>query len=151
MASSRDLKELLPHVQVAAMLFLQNCSTVGLTVLIYCTYRPREEQAMVYASGRTIAGPILTWARPGYSWHEWRRAFDAVPLVSGKPIWHVDPNTIPLWQLMGDCGKRAGFEWAGDWSEEKREFPHFQMRNGLTIAEVLKHGTALNTSRVGPG
>ncbi len=149
MAASRKLEDLLPHVQIAAKEFLRQCTADGLDVLIYCTFRPREEQEHLYAIGRTLPGTVVTWAQPGHSWHEWRRAFDAVPLVDGKPIWRVTPDTVSLWQRMGVIGKRIGFEWAGDWPEKKREFPHFQWRDGLTISEVLKDASRNTQGSVG--
>ena len=40
-------------------------------------------------------GAHVTMAGPGQSWHNLRRAFDAVPLVSGKAMWK---NAHPHWQ-----------------------------------------------------
>jgi peptidoglycan L-alanyl-D-glutamate endopeptidase CwlK len=48
--------------------------------LIYCGRRTMEEQAALYAKGRTIIGKIVTKAKPGESYHNYGLAFDWVPL-----------------------------------------------------------------------
>ena len=68
-------------------------------------------------------GKHVTKAAPGQSWHNFRRAFDAVPLVGGKPMWE---STHPHWQVYGKAVREVGLEWAGDW-KTFREFPHAQI------------------------
>lgn len=110
------------------MAFLLECRARGLDdVLIYCTLRTLDEQAALYASGRTVQGRILTNARPGESLHNpdasglaW--AFDAVPCLSGKPLWN-DENRI---DTMGRAGEAVGLVWAGRWHGKLRERVHFQ-------------------------
>lgn len=127
--ASRSLDDLEPAVRAAALLFLERCRADGLDVLIYCTLRSMAEQAELYASGRTTRGPVLTAARPGESLHNpdaagkaW--AFDAVPLVGGKPAW----NDAEAVDQMGQCGEAVGLEWAGRWRGKLRERVHFQMK-----------------------
>ena len=48
--------------------------------LIYCGRRTMEEQAALFAKGRTSKGKIVTKARPGESFHNHGLAFDWVPL-----------------------------------------------------------------------
>ena len=48
--------------------------------LIYCGRRTMEEQAELYAKGRTKGGKIVTKAKPGQSYHNYGLAFDWVPL-----------------------------------------------------------------------
>lgn len=52
--------------------------------LIYCGRRSMEEQAMLYAQGRSRPGKIITQAKPGQSYHNYGLAFDWVPLRTGK-------------------------------------------------------------------
>ncbi len=62
-------------------------------------------------------------AGPGESWHNYRHAFDAVPVVDGKAMW----NSSHLhWQLYGAIARDFGLEWAGDWTRF-REYPHSQL------------------------
>ena len=68
-------------------------------------------------------GAHVTNAGPGESWHNYRRAFDAVPLLDGKPLWS---SRHEEWQIYGQAARDAGLEWAGDWTRFK-EFPHSQL------------------------
>ena len=101
----------------------------GFDVLIYCTDRSPAEQAALYASGRTVKGPILTNAGPGLSLHNpdadgkaW--AFDAVPLLAGRPLW-TDSKAL---QKMGVMGEAQGLDWAGRWRGKFTEQAHFQIK-----------------------
>lgn len=114
-----------------ALAFLAECRRCGLDVLIYCTLRTHAEQEALWASGRTSPGRILTNARPGASLHNpdengeaW--AFDAVPVLGGKPQW-LDGVAL---DLMGRCGEAVGLEWAGRWRGALRESVHFQLKGG---------------------
>lgn len=143
---SRSLSDLHPDVEPKARAFEKECQRLGIDFIFTCTYRPNEEQAELFAQGRTKPGRIVTWAKPGESLHNLTgpegkpssRAFDVVVLRHGKPIWGTNGNGIDedptdddtddleLWQRVGAVGKSVGLEWAGDWQRTKREFPHFQ-------------------------
>jgi peptidoglycan LD-endopeptidase CwlK len=128
--SSRSLDDLLPHVKDKAVLFTRMCASVGIDVLIYCTYRSYEEQEAEYAKGRTVKGSIVTNARGGESWHNWNRAFDCVPLVNGRAQW----TDTESYKKIGAIGKQLGFEWGGDW--KFKDYPHFQYTEGMTLEQV---------------
>lgn len=85
----------------------------GLDVLVTCTFRSAQEQAELYAAGRTKKshvgvtaarpfGAILTRARPGQSSHNFRRdgfpaslALDVVPRRDGAAlVWGTKGNGI---------------------------------------------------------
>jgi peptidoglycan L-alanyl-D-glutamate endopeptidase CwlK len=147
MINSRKIEDLHPHVKTLCEQFIKACEDAGLDVLITSTYRDHESQAELYAQGRTKPGKIVTNAPPGKSWHNWRVAFDIVPLRHGKPVWGISGNGIDdnpsddefddleLWLRIGAIGKSVGLEWAGDWKSFK-EFPHFQYTGGLTLADL---------------
>lgn len=129
--ASRSLDDLAPVVKARAVALQAECHACGLDLLIYCTLRSLDEQAALYKSGRTLPGRILTNARPGMSLHNpdamgqaW--AFDAVPLVCGKPVW----QDMQLIKTMGVCGESVGLEWAGRWGGALRESVHFQVQPG---------------------
>ena len=63
--ASRQLDALALPVYRAALAFIERCNVVGLHVLIYCTMRDDDEQAMLYARGRTEPGAIVTRLMPG--------------------------------------------------------------------------------------
>jgi peptidoglycan L-alanyl-D-glutamate endopeptidase CwlK len=94
MLNSRKIEDLHPQVQKLCKEFLAQCEAEGIEVLITSTYRDHESQAELYAQGRTKSGPVVTNAKPGQSWHNWRVAFDIVPLRHGKPVWGTAGNGI---------------------------------------------------------
>lgn len=137
MIASRRLEDLHPAARRRAVAFREACRQAGADVLIYCTYRDAEAQAAEYAKGRTVPGRIVTWAKPGESWHQYRLAFDCVPLSGGKPVWQaVKPEERALWDLVGRLGESAGLEWSGRWAGRRREMAHFQFTGGLTLADL---------------
>lgn len=134
---SASLTDLLPSVQEKAQKFLRYCIAVDLDVRITSTYRSNDEQAALYAKGRTVPGDIVTNAKPGQSWHNWRCAFDFVVRRNGQPAWNTkDAETNRLWQLAGALGEQAGLEWGGRWANMRGDLPHLQYRGGLTLAQV---------------
>ena len=88
MINSRDLKDLHPIVQAKAQAFIHSCKKAGIDVLITSTYRDNESQNALYAQGRTSPGKKVTNAKAGQSWHNYRVAFDFVPIVNGKAQWN---------------------------------------------------------------
>lgn len=132
---SRDLNNLLPPVSRKAVAFLDALQRADIQVLVTCTYRTPQEQDLLYAQGRTQPGRIVTHARAWQSWHNVRRALDLVPLRHGKPVWGTTGADAEFWQQLGEIGEQCGFEWAGRW-RKFREFPHFQITDGLSLAEA---------------
>lgn len=133
MINSRDLNELHPIVKLKAEEFLRKCKFAGIDVIITSTYRDAESQNALYAQGRTTKGKIVTNAKAGQSWHNWRCAFDFVPIVNGKAMW----NDTPMWERCGVIAESVGLEWAGRWRRFK-EMAHCQYTGGLTIADLQK-------------
>ena len=134
MISSRDLNELHPAVKRRSLAFISACDADGITLLITSTYRDLASQDALYAQGRTVPGNRVTNARAGQSFHNYRVAFDIVPIVHGKPCWSTTGDAGRLWRKIGDIGKSCGLEWAGDWKRFP-EFPHFQYTAGLTLKD----------------
>lgn len=141
MINSRQIEELLPQVQTLAKAFIERCKQEGIELLITSTYRDKESQAALFAQGRTAPGKIVTNARAGQSFHNYRVAFDIVPLRNGKPVWGIANEDAVLWKKLGAIGVECGLEWAGEWRTFK-EFPHFQFTGGLTLAD-FQAGKAL--------
>lgn len=132
MIASRSLEDLLPVVRDRAYEFLHLCSAAGIDLLVTSTYRDYESQNELFAQGRTKPGSIVTNARGGESFHNFRCALDVVPLVSGKPDWN---GSHPVWHTVGQLGKQAGLDWAGEWVTFK-ELAHFQYTGGKTLHEL---------------
>lgn len=139
MVNSRSLDDLNPIVRKLALRFVDCCKTKGIDILVTSTYRDNESQALLYAQGRTVPGKKVTNAKAGQSWHNWRAAFDIVPLRNGKPVWNTTGDDLKLWQQVGAIGVACGLEWAGNW-ERFKEFPHFQYTAGLTLDDMQASG-----------
>jgi len=134
MINSRKLDDLLPAVATKARALISAAKRDGIELLVTSTYRDAECQDALYAQGRTTPGRRVTNAKGGQSWHQYRVAFDVVPLVAGKAIW----DDRRIWTRIGELGESVGLEWAGRWKSFP-ESPHFQFTGGLTMAQ-LKQG-----------
>ena len=132
MINSRSLDDLIPPAKTRVQAFLEAAKKRGIDLLVTSTYRDNASQDALYAQGRTKPGKIVTNAKAGQSWHNYKCAVDVVPIVAGKPRWDVKDE---VWQQVGALGKAAGLEWAGDWKRFK-EYPHFQYTGGLTLAQL---------------
>ncbi len=131
--ASRLLSDLRPDFQPLAQAFVDAVSASGIDMLVTCTQRSNEEQAALYAQGRTAPGAIVTDAPPGESAHNYGLALDVVPLVNGKCDWQ---GSHPVWQQLGALGQAAGLEWAGAPGFPFHELPHFQMPGWRTLAGI---------------
>ena len=135
MLNSRDLNDLHPLVEALARSFLDECKKQGIDILVTSTYRDYESQDALYKQGRSNPGAIVTNAKAGQSWHNFRVAFDIVPLRNGKPVWGLKEQADKeLWFKVGAIGKSVGLEWAGDWKSFK-EYAHFQYTQGLSMED----------------
>ena len=135
MINSRSLDELLPEVREKVQAFINSCLLENIEIIVTSTYRDNESQDALYAQGRTTPGKIVTNAKAGESFHNYRCAVDVVPLRLGKPVWD---SKDPLWLRVGEIGESVGLEWAGRWKTFK-ETAHFQFTNGKTLSQ-LKSG-----------
>jgi peptidoglycan L-alanyl-D-glutamate endopeptidase CwlK len=132
MINSRQITDLHKKVAALAIQHIDLCKQAGIDLLITSTYRDAEAQNALFAQGRTTPGKIVTRARAGQSVHNYRLAYDVVPIRNGKPVWS---SSDPVWQEVGRIGESLGLEWAGRWKSFK-EFPHFQYLGDLTIADL---------------
>lgn len=137
MINSRKIEDLHPKVQVLAKRFIEECDKAGIDVLIYSTYRDAESQNALYAQGRTKPGKVVTNARAGQSFHNWRCAFDFVPVVAGKARW----DDKDAYRTCGNIAESIGLEWAGRWTGSLKETAHCQFTGGLSLADFQRGKT----------
>lgn len=135
MVNSRNLSDLLPIVRVKVQQFIDKCHEAGIDLLITSSFRDMESQAALYAQGRTAPGKVVTNAKPGQSFHNFRCAVDVVPLVNGKPVWGTTGEDGKLWDKVGAIGEACGLEWAKRWKSFP-ELAHFQYTGGLKLADL---------------
>lgn len=134
--ASRALDDLHPALRPRVDRWLAECQQAGLAVLVYCTRRSNEEQAQLYAQGRTAPGRIVTYARPGQSAHNYGLALDFVPLLAGRPQWKAP---TPEWEravlLAENCWLECGAKWA-----RLRDWPHVQLPDwkSFVVSEGLQ-------------
>lgn len=131
--SSRSIDDLHPLFAPKAREFMEAAKAAGLDVLIYCTFRSREEQDELYSHGRTKPGKRVTNARAGQSAHNYGLAFDGCPMIHGKPMWDESHES---WTTYGHVASAVGLEWAGSWVGDMREKPHVQMASWKQIAGI---------------
>lgn len=148
--ASRDLSLLVPELREKAQ---ELVTLVSFEVLIYCTIRSAEEQAKLWRQSRSAKvikekigilvkyghlelakileevgpqnGPPVTHAGPGESWHQYGQAFDAVPMINGKPAWTIHKNKAE-WTELGKAALALGLNWGGNWPKWA-DYPHFQL------------------------
>lgn len=138
MITSRKIDDLLPPVAEQARRLVELCAENDIQIIITSTYRDFEAQDRLYAQGRAgMGGPIVTYARAGDSWHNWKRAFDVVPLKNGKPVWSIRGLDKQMWLKVGKLGTSLGLEWGGNWLRHP-DYPHFQNKTGRTLYGLKK-------------
>ena len=172
--ASRDLKDLTPSVSKQALTVRQlfdKRAPVGVTLLIYCTYRSPQEQARLFRQGRSLAQiearalqledkyrrPDLTAmlrnaapqaakrrvtnAGPGQSIHQYRGAFDAAPIRDGAIVWGTKD---PADAALWALYGDVVLESALEWAgnwRRGREFPHAQSST-LDWHALIREGAA---------
>lgn len=157
--ASREISDLNKEMITKANFVVYQCKKNNVDLLIYCTLRSLEEQAILFRSsdrtGEKVKAKIKkfrerglgfladiiekvgpqkydgwkTNAAPGESYHNYRLAFDAVPMLRGKAMWNY--NDYPEgWEAYGNACRMAGLSWGGDWSEKYKDYPHAQLGEG---------------------
>ena len=106
-----NLDGLHPIVREATEKLIAVCKEKGIDIIIAQAYRSIAEQNALYAKGRTTAGPKVTNARGGTSYHNYGLAIDYCLKVDGKAIWSVNKD----WRTVAEEAKKLGFEWGGEW------------------------------------
>ena len=117
--SEKNLATVQPQLQRLGRELLRRLAAEGLTFKVTSGNRTKEEQAELYAIGRTKPGVPVTWTMK--SRHIGGRAID-LTLFSGKnPVWeskHYD--------RAGIIGEELGLVWGGRWKRSPDK-PHFEL------------------------
>lgn len=105
----------------------------GLRFAAFQGLRSWEQQAALYAQGRTAPGKIVTNARPGESWHNFGLAADLVEDGDSEKAgiqWSWQNNADYL--ALGKIVSNAGLGWGGLWKSIK-DYPHAELTGGTTL------------------
>jgi peptidoglycan L-alanyl-D-glutamate endopeptidase CwlK len=128
--SEGNIKTLHPRVRPYARALIERAAQHGIIIKVTSGMRTYAEQDILYTQGRTAPGKIVTYAKGGYSNHNFGLAFD-VTIFKGSD--NPENAKVPVYessdyQTLGVLGKDLGLEWGGDW--KKPDEPHFQLRPG---------------------
>ena len=136
------------HVKVRPYVraLIENAVGQGIIIKVTSAMRTYAEQDKLYAQGRTAPGKIVTYAKGGYSNHNFGIAVDITifkgstdPEQAKTPVWDS-----PLYKVVGSIGMDLGLDWGGSWTSFKDE-PHFQLRP--TWAAGMKESAMLTELR----
>jgi len=98
--------------------------------------RTWEEQAKIYAQGRTAPGKIVTNAKPGFSNHNYGIAVDMGVFKDGKYLDSSKPSEAEAFhRKAATVAEKYGIEWGGSWKSFK-DYPHFEYKTGKTISQL---------------
>jgi peptidoglycan L-alanyl-D-glutamate endopeptidase CwlK len=98
--------------------------------------RTWEEQAKIYAQGRTAPGKIVTNAKPGYSNHNYGIAVDMGVFKAGKYLDASNPSEAEAFHRKAAIiAEKYNIEWGGNWKSFK-DYPHFEYKTGKTLAQL---------------
>lgn len=137
------LDTLHPKIKGFAKAVFEEAWRQGIKARCSCAMRTPKEQQELWNKGRVDKGPIVTWAKPYFSFHNYGLAFDFCILdEKGAVDWdgRKDLNKNGKADAMEiiQIAKSFGFEWGGDW-KSKKDFPHFQMTFGQKCETLLKN------------
>ena len=138
--SERNIATLHPDLQPRAVAFISAAKNLaaqrGLDVKCICGLRSFDEQAALYAKGRTAPGKIVTKAPAGHSMHNFGLAIDLGVFSKDGKTYH---GSHALYRELGPLGESLGFEWGGRWKFVDE--PHYQYRpawsKNMTERELL--------------
>lgn len=104
----------------------------GWPAKIYYSYRTPQEQARLYAKGRTTKGPKVTDARPYQSPHNY---YEAVDIVHSDLYWNAPREFWDTLQAVAkvvqeeyDCTFKMGADWG--------DYAHIELKDWRTVRDA---------------
>jgi peptidoglycan L-alanyl-D-glutamate endopeptidase CwlK len=111
---------------------LDAMAALGHPMLVVDGRRTADQQASLYAKGRTKPGAIVTHAdgvrmRSNHQAHTdgFGYAVDLAFLVDGRASWDI----AQPWQAFGACAEALGLTWGGRWTR-LADLPHVELPKG---------------------
>lgn len=124
-----EIETLDPVFQVVAKEAMQEAEEAGLDILITEGYRTRERSDQLHED------PLVYAVAGGWSMHNFRVAFDCVPVRSDGSVNYGDTD---MYRKFAAICKKHGMDWGGDWKQ--RDLPHFEYTQGHDIYYFRKGG-----------
>jgi peptidoglycan L-alanyl-D-glutamate endopeptidase CwlK len=103
-------------------------------------FRSYSEQQKLYNQGRTTKGNIVTYAKPGYSNHNFGLSLDLAIFIDGKYMDSVDSKFVyKVYKSIATESDVQGLPimWGGNFKRFV-DSPHFEYFSGLTMAEMRR-------------
>jgi peptidoglycan L-alanyl-D-glutamate endopeptidase CwlK len=104
----------------------------GLDTGVASEYRDPNQQAALYAQGRTAPGPVVTNAPAGYSYHNYGAAADLTPRNMSEH------DAEPVMARAFSENPNTGLTWGGSFKSIHDPF-HVQL--GVPLAQLRFRGT----------
>lgn len=132
---SRKLNDLEPQFYLLACQLIARCTEENIPVIIIFTGRTEQEQADLYAQGRTKPGKIVTWTLD--SKHVMKapdfksRAIDICPYEEfkyagpDKLLWDAENE---VWNKIGAVGEKLGLKWGIIRNGQRIDLGHFEWK-----------------------
>ena len=141
--TEKHLKTLLPEIDQEMREFVALAKKVaarfGMTFKVISSYRSPEEQAALYAKGRTTAGSIVTKAKPYSSTHNYRLAIDGgLFKSSGAYLDGLDSRlSYKIYKAIADNAEDRGMniEAGVNW-KSFCDPPHFHYKTKYNMAQL---------------
>lgn len=138
--STKNIATLHPKVQPLFKKWILECQelarSLGYEYKAISGNRSWDEQAKIYAQGRTAPGKIVTNAKPGYSNHNYGIAVDMGVFKDGKYLDESKPSESEAFhRKAAELALKFNLEWGGSWKTFK-DYPHFEWKTGKTLSEL---------------
>lgn len=138
--SAKNVATLHSRVQQVFRNWIAECQilakTYGYEYKAISGNRTWEEQAKIYAQGRTAPGKIVTNAKPGYSNHNFGIAVDMGVFENGKYLDGSNPSKAEAFHReAAKIAEKYNLVWGGSWKSFK-DYPHFEWRTGRTLEQL---------------
>jgi peptidoglycan L-alanyl-D-glutamate endopeptidase CwlK len=141
--SAKFIATLSPEVRDAFIAFIVDAKELvaqnGLDYKVICGTRTFEEQAALYAKGRTAPGPKVTNAKPGSSMHNFGLAIDCGVFKGKVYMDGSTPADAKIADLMHKhastlCAKHK-LRWGGNF-KSIYDAPHFEYDTPYSLADL---------------
>jgi peptidoglycan L-alanyl-D-glutamate endopeptidase CwlK len=136
--SEANIQTLIPSAQREARRFLAKAQKgfPGLSIRILSGTRTYVEQDLLFSKGRNSnPGPIVTHARGGESNHNFGIAWDVGIFDGGRYLTGATAAEEKAYRDLAPVAMSSALEWGGEW-KSFTDLPHYQMKTGLTLAQV---------------
>lgn len=138
--SAKNVATLHPKVQSIFASWIAECQLIakahGYEYKAISGNRTWEEQAKIYAQGRTAPGKVVTNAKPGYSNHNYGIAVDMGVFRDSKYLDGSKPSEAEAFhRKAAEIASKYNIEWGGSWKSFK-DYPHFEYKTGKTLSQM---------------